>query len=334
MNTTQRRNIKDVFMNNAIYFVLFILIAVIAIGESAFLSITVLRDILLQTSTRIIIALGMGLILISGGVDLSCGRIVGLSVVITASLSQKLEYAARFFPNLPELPIIVPLVACLIMGVIVGSINGIFITMVKVPPFIATLSTQLIVYGLALMYFDLPPNSSQPIGGLRSDLTFLGSGYISFIPTIVVIVIFVISVMYIVYRYTEFGKNVYAIGSNRSAAEVAGVNVRKGLIMTYALGGSLFAFAGLLESARTGGGSANYGTMYEFDAIAACVVGGVSTTGGVGKVVNIVVGVLIFGVINYGLTFIGVSPYWQLVVKGLIIVSAVGLDIRKYLGRK
>jgi len=334
MDTKQSRNIKDIFMNNAIYFVLLTLIIVIAIGEPAFLSIIVLRDILLQTSTRIIIALGMGLILISGGVDLSCGRVVGLSVVIAASLSQKVEYASKFFPNLPELPIIAPLVACLIMGVIVGAINGVFVTVVKVPPFIATLSTQLIVYGLALMYFDLPPNSSQPIGGLRSDFTFLGSGYISFIPTIVVIVMIVISVMFVVYKYTDFGKNVYAIGGNRNAAEVAGVNVRRGLITTYALGGSLFALAGLLESARTGGGSANYGTMYEFDAIAACVVGGVSTTGGVGKIFNIVVGVLIFGVINYGLTFIGVSPYWQLVVKGLIIVAAVGLDIRKYLAKK
>jgi len=321
-------------MNNAIYIVLVFLIIIIAIGEPSFLSITVLRDILLQNSTRIIIALGMGLILISGGVDLSCGRLVGLAAVIAASLTQREDYALKFFPNLGELHVIVPVLICVAVGMAVGILNGLFVTTVKVPAFIGTLSTQLVVYGLALMYFDLPPNSSQPIGGLRPEFTDLGSGFVGFMPVIVIIMIAVVTVMFIVYNFTNFGKNIYAIGGNRSAAEVSGVNVRKNLIVTYAIASGLFALAGVLESARTGGGTANYGNMYEFDAIAACVVGGVSLNGGVGNIWGIIVGVFIFGIINYGLTFVGISPYWQLVAKGIIIVSAVGFDIRKYLIKK
>ena len=326
--------IKNILINNAIYFVLLTLIVVIAIKQPRFLSVIVLRDIMLQNSTRIIIALGMGLIIISGGIDLSCGRLVGLSAVIAASLTQRMDYPVRFYPNMPYLPIIVPVILCVIAGIIVGTTNGVLITVVRVPPFIGTLATQLLCYGFGLMYYDLPPNSSQPVGGLRADFTFLGSGFITIVPTIFCIVVVVILAMYVIFNYTNYGKNVFAIGGNSMAATVSGINVRGTLIITYAFASALFAFAGMLESARTGGGSPNYGNMYEFDAIAACVVGGVSTTGGVGKVLGIIVGVLIFGIINYGLTFIGISPYWQLVFKGVIVASAVGLDVRKYHGKK
>jgi methyl-galactoside transport system permease protein len=126
----------------------------------------------------------------------------------------------------------------------------------------------------------------------------------------------------------------YAIGGNREAAIVSGVNVIATLIILYAIAGALYGTAGVLEAARTGGATNNYGNMYELDAIAACVVGGVSTTGGVGTVPGVLAGVLIFGVINYGLTFIGINPYWQLIVKGLIIVAAVSFDIRKYIAKR
>ena len=133
---------------------------------------------------------------------------------------------------------------------------------------------------------------------------------------------------------TRFGKNTYAIGGNINAAKVSGINVKRTILTMYGIAGALYGLAGVFEAARTGGATNNYGNMYELDAIAACVVGGVSTTGGIGTVQGILAGVLIFGVINYGLTFIGLDPYWQLIIKGLIIVSAVAVDIRKYLTKK
>lgn len=324
---------------HAIYIVLIVLILGIALWDPLFLSVTTFRDILTQNATRAIIALGAAFVLITGGTDLSSGRIVGLTAVISASMLQTAEYQNRFFPNLPELPIIFPILAATLVGLIVGVINGIVVAKLKVPPFIATLGTMVAVYGLNSLYFDMEPNNSQPIGGLSKEFTKLGTGYIGFnstysIPYIVLIAIAVSIVVWIIFNKTRFGKNMYAIGGNMQAATVSGINVSKNLIGIYAIAGALYGLAGVLEAARTGGATNNYGNMYELDAIAACVVGGVSTTGGIGRVQGIIAGVLIFGVINYGLTFIGVSPYWQWITKGAIIVAAVAFDIRKYVAKK
>jgi len=189
------------------------------------------------------------------------------------------------------------------------------------------------------LYFDMEPNQSQPIGGLRRDFTNIGSGYIDLgggysIPYIVLIAIFVAAICWVVFNKTRLGKNMYAIGGNVQAAHVSGINVAKNLVWIYSIAGALYGLAGVLEAARTGGATNNYGNMYELDAIAACVVGGVSTAGGIGKVGGVMAGVLIFGVINYGLTYISVSPYLQLIIKGLIIVAAVAFDMRRQLARK
>jgi methyl-galactoside transport system permease protein len=193
---------------------------------------------------------------------------------------------------------------------------------------------MVMVYGVNSIYFDLPPNDSQPIGGLRGDFTNLGSGHFLSIPIIVIIAIIISIIVWIIFNKTRLGKNMYAIGGNKEAAKVSGINVGRTLLILYAIAGALYALAGVLEAARTGGATNNYGNMYELDAIAACVVGGVSTSGGIGTVPGVLAGVLIFGVINYGLTFIGVNPYWQLIIKGLIIVTAVAFDIRKYISKK
>jgi methyl-galactoside transport system permease protein len=185
----------------------------------------------------------------------------------------------------------------------------------------------------------MKPNQSQPIGDLRNDFSNIGSGFIGqsgpySIPYIVIIAVVIAIIVWVIFNKTKLGKNMYAIGGNIQAAKVSGINVSKNLMTIYAIAGGLYGLAGVLEAARTGGATNNYGNMYELDAIAACVVGGVSTSGGIGTVPGIMAGVLIFGVINYGLTFIGVSPYWQLIIKGLIIVTAVSFDIRKYLTKK
>lgn len=319
---------------HVIYEFLILLIIVIAFINPGFISLLCLRDILLQSSTKIIIALGMFMILLTAGVDLSAGRVVGLAAVVSASLLQTAKYPQRFFPGLPQIPLVIPILVVILVGVLVGLMNGTFISRFDVPPFIATLGAQVIVYGICSIYFDLPPNNSQPIAGLRNDFTSLGSGSIAGIPNLVIIAVIFSAVAWIVFTRTRFGKNVYAIGGNRQAAEVSGINVRLTLLTIYTVATACFAFAGMLESARTGGATNNYGFNYEFDAISACFVGGVSTTGGIGTIPGVLAGVLIFGVINYGLTYININPYWQYILKGIVIVVAVAFDIRKYIAKK
>lgn len=326
--------VKKFLFQNAILVVLLLLVIAIAIKNPAFLQITCLRDILIQNSTRIIIALGAALVVLTGGCDLSAGRMVGLAAVLSASMLQAADYAQRFYPKLGQLPLIVPIIIVLAVGVFVGCINGFLVSKLSIPPFIATLATMLIVYGANSLYFDMAPNYSQPIGGLRDDFTKLGSGSLGPIPIIIIIATVVAIIMWVVLNKTRLGKNIYALGGNEEAAKVSGINVFKTTLMLYGIAGALYALGGVLEAARTGGATSNYGNMYELDAIAACVVGGVSTTGGVGTVPGIVIGVFIFGVLNYGLTFIGVSPYSQYIIKGAIIAIAVAFDRRKYLTKK
>ncbi|MDR2258308.1 MAG: galactose/methyl galactoside ABC transporter permease MglC [Treponema sp.] len=331
--------VKDFGFQYAIYFVFITLILVITIKEPSFLSLNNFRNILSMSATRIIIAMGMGGILITGGVDLSAGRMVGLAAVLSASFLQNLDYPRRMYPGMPILPLILPIIVAMAACGLFGFFNGGFITKLKVPAFIATLGSQVAVYGATSLYFDRPPYGAQPIGGLDSRFTTLGSGYVGFnglysIPYIVIIAAVVTMFIYVLYNKTTFGKNLYAIGGNAEAARVSGVNVGRTLIIMYTLAAILYGLGGTLEAARTGGATNNYGNSYELDAIAACVVGGVSNLGGIGTVPGIVIGVLIFSVINYGLTFINMSPYWQQIVKGAIIIAAVALDIRKYLTKR
>lgn len=323
---------------NAIYFVLGVLVLLIAFIDSRFLSLTCLRDILIQSSTKMIIALGAFFAILIAGADLSAGRMVGFAAVLSASMLQAPNYLRLFYPNLPPLPLWLPILIAVLVGVLFGWINGFLVSKFSLPPFIATLGTMVIIYGTNSIYFDMPPNDSQPIGGLRADFTELGTGSLTIgsleIPYILIIAIVATIFMWVLMNKTRFGKNCYAIGGNVNAAKVSGINVAKTTIIMFTIAGALYAIAGVLEAARTGGATNNYGNGYEMDAIASCVVGGVSTTGGMGTIQGIVAGVLILGVINYGLTFIGLNPYWQQIIKGLIIVSAVAVDIRKFLAKK
>ncbi|MCD9025871.1 galactose/methyl galactoside ABC transporter permease MglC [Cohnella silvisoli] len=337
MNVTVK-NTKAFLTDYAIYVVLAVLIIGITLTDPSFLSLSTLTNILHQNSTKAIIALGAAFVLITGGVDLSAGRVVGLSAVISASMVQLSDYPQKFFPHLNELPIIVPVLLAVLAGLVVGLINGLIVSKLHVPPFITTLGTMVIVLGINSLYFDMPPNNSQPIGGLRSSFTKWGSGTFEIgsfsLPYLVIIAIIVAVICWVIFNKTRLGKNMYAIGGNVQAAHVSGINVGRNLLWIYSIAGALYGLAGVLEAAKSGGASNGYGNMYELDAIAACVVGGVSTTGGIGTVPGVMAGVMIFGVINYGLTFIGVNPNWQLIIKGLIIVSAVGFDVRKYLAKK
>ena len=325
------------FMNNAIYIVLVVLLIGIVIISPDFLSVLNFRNILTQASTRVIIALGCGGILIAQGTDLSAGRTVGLAAVISASLLQAPDYASRMYPHLPALPVLLPIAIAMVVCGFVGFANGFVVAILKVPPFIATLGMMIIVYGLNSLYYDRPPLGAQPIGGFDARFTHFALGNFGtgtfMIPYLICYAIVVTVIIWILWNKTRFGKNMYALGGNPEAATVSGVNVVKYLFLIYILAGVLYGFAGALEAGRVGSATNNTGNMYELDAIAACVVGGVSTWGGIGTVPGIITGVLIFTVINYGLAFIGVSPYYQYIVKGVIIIGAVALDIRKYIKR-
>lgn len=330
------KNVKRFASDKAIYLVLLVLVGAIAAVNPRFLTTNTFINIVQQSSTRLIIAMGMSFVIIgTGGVDLSACRVVGMTAVISASMLQNADYSRIFFPNLPQLPVILPFLLAVFVALLFGLVNGVIVAKLNVPPFIATLATMVIVYGANSIYFNLPPNNSQPIGGLRDDFTYLGTGKIyGFVPIIVIIALVVCFLVWFLQNKTVFGKNVYAIGGNREAAKVSGINVPVTVIIIFALAAALIGMAGVLEAARTGGATNNYGVGYELDAIAACVVGGVSSSGGVGTVGGVVSGVFIFQVINYGLTFIGVDPYWQQIIKGIIIASAVALDIRKYVNKK
>ncbi len=332
------KKIKTYVSEHAIYFVLVALLAAITAYEPQFLSVDSIRDIFVQSSPRVIIAFGAALILITAGCDLSAGKVVGLAAVISASLSQAPNYPKLFYPGMDPLPIIVPVLLAVLAGALVGLISGLIVAKLHIVPFIATLGTMVITLGVCSLYFDKAPNNSQPIGGLRPEFTALGTGSLDLgfvsIPYIVLIATVISLIMYVIFNKTVLGKNMFAIGGNPQAAVVSGINVSLTLIILYVIAGALYGMGGVLEAARTGGATNNYGNMYELDAIAASVVGGVSVTGGIGTVPGVIVGVFIFTIINYGLTFIGVGPYWQLIIKGIIIVLAVGFDIRKYVAKK
>lgn len=323
------KNISQVFQKGGIYFVLIFLVLGIGIIEPSFLSIINLKNVLQISAVRVIIALGVGSILITRGTDLSSGRIVGLTACIAASLMQKPDYAYKMFPELPMLPLIAPIVVVIVVGLFIGTANGLIISTFQIPPFIATLGMMVIVYGLSSLY-----TNAQPIGGLRQDFTNIATGLTLNIPNLILIAGLIIITIWFLLNKTVLGKYIYSIGGNAAAALVSGVNVKSTIIKTYALGGALYGLAGLLLAARTGGATNNYATMYELDAIAACTIGGVSTAGGIGTVSGIVTGVLIFEVLNNGLVILGVSPYWQQIVKGIIIIAAIAFDTRKYINAK
>jgi methyl-galactoside transport system permease protein len=336
---TYWKTAKEFAGKRAVLLVLLVLVLVTGIFQPNFLSWDNLINILMITSVYVIIALGEGPILITKGVDLSAGRIVGLTACIAASMLQRADYASRIFPDFPAMPLVVPVLLAVAAGVVVGLLNGAIISWFKVPPFIATLGTMVIAYGAVSLYVDRPPHGASPIGGLRDDFTNIANGAIPIfgkfrLPYIVIIAAVVLLFMWVLLNWTRTGKNIYAIGANPEAAVVSGVSVSRTLIAVYVIAGALYGLAGSLQAARQGSATNNLGFGWELDAISACVIGGVSTTGGIGTVGGILTGVLMLTFMNNALVFLNVSPYWQNIFKGIIIVSAVAVDIRKYLRKR
>jgi ribose/xylose/arabinose/galactoside ABC-type transport system permease subunit len=312
----------------AIFLVLFVMVIIMSIASPDFLTTRNLINLFSSESSRGLLAVGVGLVIIAGGIDLSIGAVMALTSVTTASLVQQATYANRLWVNLPYLPAIVAVLVGIACGIIVGVINGVIISYTKTPPFIATLGTMLIVKGFALMY-----TNAFPVPMLRDNFKIIGQGKLGSVPYIVIIFLFLCIIAWVLLNFTRWGKNLYAIGGNESAARVAGVSVEKNLIAVYIWSGVLAAVSGLLLTARSGSGIATLGANYEFDAIAAAIVGGLSFSGGIGRVSGILAGIFILGILNNGLLLLNVSPYLQQVIKGAIIVAAVIVDMRKHAKR-
>lgn len=273
-------------------------------------------------------------IIVLGGTDLALGREVGLAAVIAASLLQAADYSQRIFSldTVPALPLIVPLLLVMVILAVISGLHGFVVAHWGVAPFIASLGIQLVSYGLCLQYFNGVCNSN-PVSGFDKFFSKFCQGTIRIgglsLSYLMFYAIAVVAIMWIIWNRTTLGKNMFAIGGNREAAKVCGVNVKRTMIIVYVIAGILYAFGGVLEAGRTGSANSTMGTDYAMDAIAACVVGGISMKGGIGTLPGVVVGVIIFQIISYGLIYVGVSPDLQYVVKGMIIIVAVVLDNRK-----
>ena len=330
-------DLKNFLLNNAIYIVLVLLLIAIIMVNPQFLSITNFNFILSQASTRVIIALGVAGIIVLGGTDLSAGRAVGLAGIISASLLQSTDYTLRIFADLPALPLIMPLLLGIVFCMIFSMLHAAMVAKFKIAPFIASLGFQLVLYGVQSIYFDAM-NFGSPIGGLDRRYSNFVQGAFHLggvrVPYIVIYATIVSIVIWFIWNHTSLGQNMYAVGGNKESAMISGVNISLVTIIIYIIAGALYGFAGFLEAGRTGSATNSLGFGYELDAIAACVVGGVSLQGGIGKVGGVITGVLIFQVINYGLNFIGVNPYAQSLVKGAIILFAITIDTQKYIKKR
>ena len=335
----KRRATREFFINNSLYILLVIAIVGIEVYDPRFLSLSSIVNIISLSAANLPIALGIAGCIILTGTDLSAGRIVGVTACIAASLLQASGYANKMFPNLPTMPIFAVLLLVLLIGGAVGFVNGFCTAKFNLHPFIVTLATQLITYGALLIYLMQGTNNGQSISGLDPSYTgFITGSLIRFgdvaLPNYVFYALGITVLIWFIWNKTPFGKNMFAVGSNPEAANVSGVNVSRTIIWVFILAGIMYGVTGFIEAARIGSNSASTGLNYELDAIAACVIGGVSFVGGIGKVRGVIMGVLLLRIIFVGLTFLGIDSNMQYVIKGLIILVAVAIDMRKYLVRK
>lgn len=294
------------------------------VGQSFLMNSQRLTIMILQVSVIGIIAVGVTQVIITGGIDLSSGSLVGMTAMIAASFAQSSTWARPVYPALTDLPVMIPILIGLGVGLLAGIVNGSLISYTRIPPFIATLGMMVSARGVSKWY-----TKGQPISGLTDSFDFIGTGIWPVIVFLVVALIF-----HVALRYTRYGKFTYAIGANVQAARVSGINVERHLIKVYAIAGLLAGLAGIVTAARAQTAQAGMGVMYELDAIAAAVIGGTSLTGGVGRITGTVIGTIILGVMTSGFTFLRVDAYYQEIVKGMIIVTAVVVDVYRQKKRK
>ncbi len=305
------KNLKSLISEYFIFVIFIIIVIGLTILKPSFITPSNLVNILKQASINGILAFGMMFVIISGGFDMSVGSTVAFSGILAAMLGQGNN------------PLILALIAALLAGLGVGLINGVGVAVGDLPPFIMTLGTMTAVRGLALL-----ASNGKPVIGMSEPYKAIAAGSIAGIPMLAVFLVIVIIICSFVLAKTVYGRRVYACGGNLQAAKVAGINTTAIRISTFAIAGFLAGLCGFLMTSRVTIGQPTAAESYEMDAITACVVGGVSMTGGVGKPWGVVVGTLLITVIANGLDILGVSSHWQKIVKGIIIVLAVLIDVK------
>ncbi|MFI3174842.1 MAG: beta-methylgalactoside transporter [Bacillota bacterium] len=330
----------DILLNNALFIVMGIAILYIALKNPNFLKVPSLVNIISQTAAYLPVALGIAGCIVLTGTDLSAGRIIGLTACISASLLQNTaNMANKMWPDIGTLPIFVVIPFAMLIGAAFGAFNGFFVAKFKLHPFIVTLGTQLIVYTCLLLYVMQGNNNGMAISNLdpsytsfvKDELFKVGT---TSVPNYVLYALILTVIMWFIWNKTVFGKNMFALGANEEAARVSGVNTFMTTVGVFALAGAMYGFTGFIEGARVASNTANTGANYELDAIAACVIGGVSFVGGIGKISGVIIGVLMLRLIFVGLNMVSVDPNLQYLIKGGIILFACALDMRKYLVKK
>lgn len=307
--------------------VMFEVLGWLFVGQSFLMNMSRLQIIVLQVSVIGIIAIGVTMVIITGGIDLSSGSVVAMTAMVAATFAQSSSWPKVLFPTLTDLPFVVPLIVGLAIGALAGFINGWLITKTKIPPFIATLGMMVSARGIARWYTD-----GSPVSGFTPGFSALGNALDRWMPVVIFLIVAVI--FHVIMRYTRFGKFTYAIGANPQAARVSGINIDMHLIKVYTIAGLLTGLAAMVAIARIKTAQAGMGMMYELDAIAAAVIGGVSLSGGRGRIAGTVIGALILGVMLSGFTFLRIDAYYQDIIKGAIIVVAVIVDQQRQNKRK
>lgn len=302
-------NLKKNLMKYKSLFGLLVLCIIVSILSPRFLSIANIKNVLTQVSVNTIIAIGMTFVILTGGIDLSVGSSLAISGAVAATI---VKVTGNVF---------LAIVSALLIGIIVGVINGIFISKGKIQAFIVTLATMTIFRGVTQVY-----TNGTPVSGLGKSFGAIGNKTFLEIPIPVVITLIVFLISYYVLNQTRYGRYLYAVGGNEDSARLSGINTDKVKTIVYIISGITAALSGIIVTSRIGSASATAGAGYELDAIAAVVLGGTSLAGGEGSIAGTIIGALIIGVLNNGLNLMNVSPYYQLIVKGLVILLAVMID--------
>lgn len=329
MVKTKQQKIKDFLINNGVIIVMFILVIYTGFTSDNFFTTNNLMNILMNMSPRLVIALGIAGCVITGGTDLSAGRMVGLGGCVAATLLQRVDYSQKFFPDMEPLNVFVVAIIVMLVCALFGMVTGLFIAFLNVPPFIATLAMMEIVYGINMIF-----TNATPLGGFTTEYTNVATGKFLGINYLIWIAVIVAAVTWFIFNMTRHGKYMYAIGGNPQAAEVAGVPVKLTMILIYMKAAALYGLAGYMLGAKSGGASVQLGFGYEMEAIAACTIGGVSVTGGRGKVSSAIIGVAVFELLKVALQYLGMDPNAQWIAIGVVIFIAISLDIRKYITKK
>ncbi|WP_425806731.1 ABC transporter permease [Desulfitobacterium sp. Sab5] len=291
---------------------LILLVVILSIISSNFLSISNIFNVLRQVSINALIAFGMTFVILTGGIDLSVGSIVALSSALAAGMMASGMNSG------------IAILAGILSGAAMGTVNGIIISRGKVAPFIATLATMTIFRGLTLVY-----TQGKPITGFPESFGMIGRGYLFEIPMPVIWVLIAFVVLYVILKFTTFGRHVFALGGNEEATRLSGISTSQVKTLVYTISGLLAAVSGIILTSRLNSAQPTAGTSYELDAIAAVVIGGTSLSGGKGWIVGTLVGAMIIGILDNGLNLMNVSSFYQQVVKGAVILLAVLLDRSK-----